>query len=182
MSRGTINLASRRLWVRALAAAAVVLVILAWTGILAVIADIPSGYGAAQSRDERWLKAHSQDWSRFRLGTSRDLTRYIPGYLVFGLALLAVVVLVRRAATVERRDRIAAAVVAATLIVGALADVIETLLFRHSLSRLLATAGKARIAGITSVTAAMTAVKFIGLAGFVVTLIAFVLLPERQQS
>lgn len=176
MRRWIPNLASTKLWVRAGAAAGLVLLILAWTGILAALADIPSGYGAAQSRDEAWLKAHPSDWARFRLGTSRDLFRYIPGYFIFGVVLLASVAIARRATT-DRRDRMVTLVVGALLLVGAVADVIETLLFRHSLNRLLATAGAAHISTVTSVTAAMTATKFVGLAGFVVALVGYVLMP-----
>jgi hypothetical protein len=174
-------LASSRLWVRCVAAVGVVLLSLAWTGLLAAIADIPSGYGAAQSRDQIWLEEHSTDWSIFKLGTSRDLSRYIPGYLIFGVLLIVVIVAARRpeAAIAARGDRVPALIALGTLLVGAVADVVETLLFRRSLTRLLATGGSTDISNLTSLTATMTVIKWVGLAASYVTLIVLIVLPRR---
>lgn len=179
MPRWTFNAASSKLWVRCVAAVGAVLLTLAWTGILALIADIPTGYGAAQSRDEPWLAAHPADWSRFRVGTSRDLFRYIPGYFVFGFLLICATVIARRPdghRWAGRRDRLPVLIAAAALLIGALADVVETVLFRRSLTRLLG-APAADVSTLTSITAAMTVVKWVGLAASYLTLIVLMLLP-----
>jgi hypothetical protein len=163
----------------------VVLITLAWTGILAAIADIPVGYGAAQSRDETWLKAHADRWSRFRVGTSHDLLRYIPGYLAFGLVLIGVVTIVRRqgaSGLTAGRDRLPAVIAVGALIIGAIADVVETVLFRRSLTRLLDTSGAVNVTTLTSITRVMTVVKWAGLAASYLALTVMVLLPPEGAS
>ena len=170
-------------WVRCIALLGVVLVTLAWTGILAAIADIPMGYGAAQSRDETWLKAHADQWSRFRVGTSHDLLRYIPGYLAFGLVLIGAVVIVRRRVAsgfTTRHDRLPAVIAVGALIIGAIADVVETVLFRRSLTQLLDTSGAVDVTTLTSVTRVMTVLKWAGLAASYLALAVLVLLPPEQ--
>jgi hypothetical protein len=183
MQRWTIGAALSKAWVRCIALIGVVLITLAWTGILAAIADIPVGYGAAQSRDETWLKAHADQWSRFRVGTSRDLLRYIPGYLAFGLVLIGAVVIVRRqgaSGLTARHDRVPAVIAVGALVIGAIADVVETLLFRRSLTQLLDTSGAVDVATLTSVTRVMTVVKWAGLAASYLALAVLVLLPPEQ--
>ena len=183
MQRWTISVALSKAWVRCIALLGVVLITLAWTGILAVIADIPAGYGAAQSRDGTWLKAHADQWSRFRVGTSRDLLRYIPGYLAFGLVLIGAVVTVRRrgaSGLIVRHDRLPAVIAVGALVVGALADVVETWLFRRTLTRLLDSSGAVDVATLTSVTRVMTVVKWAGLAASYLAIALLVLLPPEQ--
>jgi hypothetical protein len=63
----------------------------------------------------------------------------------------------------------------ALLAIGTTADVIETLLFRQSLTRLLDTSGRADVGTLTSITLAMTVVKWTALLGFLVTLFAMIL-------
>jgi hypothetical protein len=171
------NIASPKLWVRGLAVTGVVLLTLAWTGILAWLSDLPQGYGAAQSRNEKWLKDHAPLWSQFRHGTANDLLRYVPGYLVFGIVLIGAVALARRSGEpglCSRHDRGPVLIALALLVIGAAADVAETLLFRHSLTRLIATSGGADVATLTSITWVMTAVKWTALAGFFVALVVVI--------
>ena len=185
MPRWTVNVASPKAWVRCIALLGVVLITLAWTGILAAIADIPKGYGAAQSRDETWLTAHADQWSRFRLGTSHDLLRYIPGYLVFGLILIGALAIVRRqgaSGLTARRDRLPAVIAVGALVIGAIADVVETVLFRRSLTQLLDTSGAVDVTTLTSVTRVMTVIKWTGLAASYLALSVLVLLPPESAS
>ncbi|HSB87577.1 MAG TPA: hypothetical protein VLD86_14805 [Ilumatobacteraceae bacterium] len=180
MPRSTPKAASSKLWVRCVAVIGVVLITLAWTGFLDAIADLPTGYGAAQSRDQTWLKAHAADWSQFRVGTSHDVLRYVPGYLIFGLLLIGAVVFVRRrvaAGLIAPRDRLPTLVAISTLVIGAAADVVETLLFRRSLTRLIETSGAADVSTLTSITSAMTVIKWAGLGVSYLTLIVLMLLP-----
>ena len=179
------NIASPKLWVRGLAVGVVVLLTLAWTGILALLSDLPTGYGAAQSRNEKWLKDHAPLWSQFRQGTTHDLLRYVPGYLVFGALLIGAVALARRCdepGLVARHDRALVLIALAALLIGAAADVVETLLFRHSLTRLIATSGSADVATLTSITWVMTAVKWTALAAFFVVLVAVILRPPAPNT
>ena len=185
LPRWTANVASSKLWVRGLAVLGVVLLTLAWTGALALLSDIPSGYGAAQSRDQPWLKAHAALWSLLRQGTTRDLLRFIPGYLVFGVLLVGCVGLARRGGEPgfsSRDDRGPVLVALAALVIGAVADVVETLLFRHSLTRLIATSGNADVATFTSITWVMTAVKWTALSAFFVALVVVMLRPPRPDQ
>ena len=180
MPRWTTNVASPKLWVRGLAVAAVVLLTLAWTGILALLSDLPTGYGAAQSRNEKWLKDHASSWSQFRHGATNDLLRYIPGYLVFGVLLIGAVAWARRGRAPglsSRHDRVPVFTALALLVIGAVADIVETLLFRQSLTRLIATSGSADVETLTSITWVMTAVKWTALAAFFVALVAVILRP-----
>lgn len=180
MPRWTMNIASPKLWVRGIAVAGVVLLTLAWTGILALLSDLPRGYGAAQSRNEKWLNGHAPLWSQFRHGTTNDLLRYVPGYLVFGVLLIVAVALARRGGEPglsSRHDRTPVLIALAALIIGAVADVVETLLFRQSLTRLIATSGNADVATLTSITWVMTAVKWTALAAFFVVLVVMILRP-----
>lgn len=179
------NAASSKAWVRCMALLGVVLITLAWTGILAAIADIPVGYGAAQSRDATWLQAHADQWSRFRVGTSRDLLRYIPGYLAFGLVLIGVVAIVRRqgaSGLTAERDRLPALIAVGALVIGAIADVVETVLFRRSLTKLLDASGAVDVTTLTSVTRVMTVVKWAGLAASYIALAALMLLPPEPRD
>jgi hypothetical protein len=185
MPRWTMNIASPKLWVRAIAAGGLVLLTLAWTGILALLSDLPKGYGAAQSRNERWLKDHAFLWSQFRHGTTNDLLRYVPGYLVFGVLLIGAVAWARRGGEEgfsSRHDRVPAFAALALLVIGAVADVVETLLFRQSLTRLIATSGSADVATLTSITWAMTAVKWTALAAFFVVLVVMILRPPAPNT
>lgn len=172
------NVASSKLWVRGLAVLGVVLLTLAWTGVLALLSDIPSGYGAAQSRDQPWLKAHAALWPLLSQGTTRDLLRFIPGYLVFGALLIYGVALARRGGEPglsSPHDRGLVLIALALLVIGAVADVVETLLFRHSLTRLIDTSGGADVATLTSTTWVMTAVKWTALSAFFVALVVMIL-------
>jgi hypothetical protein len=181
----TINIASPKLWVRGLAVAGVVLLTLAWTGVLALLSDLPTGYGAAQSRNEKWLKDHAPLWSQFKQGTTHDLLRYVPGYVVFGVLLIGAVAWARRGSEsglVAHHDRALLVIAVAALIIGAAADVVETLLFRHSLTRLIATSGSADVATLTSITWVMTAIKWTGLAAFFVALVVVILRPPAPNA
>ena len=185
LPRWTANVASSKLWVRGLAVLGVVLLTLAWTGVLALLSDIPPGYGAAQSRDQPWLKAHAPLWSLLRQGTTRDLLRFIPGYLVFGALLIYGVALARRGGEPglsSRTDRGPVLIALALFGIGAVADVAETLLFRHSLTRLIDTSGGAEVATLTSITWVMTAVKWTALSGFFVALVVVMLRPPQPDT
>ncbi len=183
MPRWTMNVASSKAWVRGVAASGVVLLTLAWTGILLWLSDLPSGYGAAQSRNQKWLKDHAALWSLLRQATTRDLLRYVPGYVVFGVLLIAGVALARRGGGTgvsSRHDRRLVVIALALLVIGALADVIETLLFRQSLTRLINTSGLADVETLTSITWVMTAMKWTALSGFFVTLVVLTLSRSSQ--
>jgi hypothetical protein len=148
------------------------------TAGLAAISDMPSGYGAAQSRDQTWLDAHAGQWSLLRQGTTRDLVRFIPGYLVFGVVLIGAVALTRRGGEPglnSGRVRGPALIALCLLVIGAIADVLETLLFRHSLTRLIVSSGRADVGTSTSITLVMTVVKWTALVGFFLTLVAMIL-------
>ena len=178
MPRWTMNVASSKAWVRGVAASGVVLLTLAWTGILLWLSDLPSGYGAAQSRNQKWLKDHTALWSLLRQGTTRDLLRYVPGYVVFGVLLIGGIAVARRGEETgfsSRRDRSPVVIALALLVVGALADVAETLLFRQSLTRLIDTSGRADVATLTSITWVMTAVKWTALSAFFVAVVVLIL-------
>jgi hypothetical protein len=184
MPRWTPNVASPKWWARGIAAVGVVVLTYLWTQLLSALADLPSDYGAAQSRDEAWLKVHAGQWSEFKQGTARDLLRYIPGYLLFGVLLIGSVVLARRrgASSIwSRRDRVPALVAFTALMIAVIADVVETLLFRQSLTRLIDTSGVADVSTLTSVTLMMTVVKWTALGVSVLSLVVLTLRRPSQR-
>jgi hypothetical protein len=173
---------SPRLWIRAVAAAAIVVIIQLWLVVVGLFADIPPAYGAAQSRDAKWLAQHADRWAEFKTGTAHDLTRYIPGYAVFAFCLFAVVAAARRGDGPHwsRLDGIASTSTAALLATGTVADVAETVLFRRSLSRLLGTSGTADVSTLTSITAVFTVIKWTGLIAGMAGIAAMVLVPPNR--
>jgi hypothetical protein len=173
----TPNVASPKWWPRGLATVGVVALTWVWTIALSALADLPSGYGGAQSKDGPWLKARAGRWSEFLQGTTRDLARYVPGYLLFGVLLIGSVVFARRAGTSgisSRRDRVPALVASSALVIGVAADVVETLLFRHSLTRLIDSSGTADVSTSTSVTLVMTIVKWAALGASLLALVGLI--------
>lgn len=160
-------------WRRLLGVLALLLLVLLVLGAWALGIGLGDGYGGAQS----WRAARLAELADDRLRTLRrlalrDLALYIPAYLVVGAV---VAVLVVRAA---RRQ----AIVLALLVAGALADLVETLLFRRSLTRLLAGAAPELVDRTTKITAVFTGVKWVALVAALALVVLFATLGERAAS
>jgi len=119
---------------RLLALVAVHLTLILGLFLVRQIVDLPSGFGSSQFSNSAELQALSTDrLLELRDGVDQDLTRFIPGYLVVGLAAIAVAVSIRS----FQRTRDLVTVVALLLVLGVLADVFETILFARSLDQAL---------------------------------------------
>lgn len=110
----------------------------------------PPGYNGAQSASAGWLADRPARWAGWRDAATRDLVVFVPAYVAVGVAVLAWAMPTR-----AWRARSIAALAAAGL-----ADVVETVLFRGTLDRLLAGSAAADLATRTRVTQAATVVKY----------------------
>jgi hypothetical protein len=177
------GLRSRDRRIRAAWLAGLVLATFVLVGLAAVVSDFPPGYGGKQGDSASELARRSSEWSALRRGTARDLFPFIPSYLLWGLAMAG---MVRAARSTERETSYPAWVRLAkaprTLVCAilgfTLADVVETVLFRISLTRLIDTDGAASIESLTRVTQVFFVLKFIALA-IALALLAFQVLTSR---
>ena len=158
------------------------------------LSDLPDGYGGKQddsvrvaSLSEDQPEKQLKEWSTLRAATARDIFVYVPIYLVWGLALAAIV-----AAAKSKKEssagqwwvRIVKAprTIAIAVIVTAVTDLIETALFRTSLTRLVDGGGAASIELLTRVTAPLTRLKYVaGAAAFVLLVIQVLASPVPAQ-
>lgn len=130
------------------------------TGVSRIL-GFPSGYASAQSSTAGELAARS-DWSALRRATSRDLFVFIPAYLLVGVGATWWLI----------RERLHRQVIAGLLALGAVADVVETALFRGSLSELIDGATASEIVTSTSITRVASTIKLLALGLAVVWLMA----------
>ncbi len=139
-------------WQRLLATLALVTVLVAALGWFARAIGLPAGYARAQSLGAYEL-IERNDWAELRRGATRDIALFIPAYVVLAAAVTGLAV-----ASTAARLSIGGAVAG-----GAVADLVETLLFRRSLTRLLAGGDLEDIERLTQVTQVATMLKFAGL-------------------
>ncbi len=145
--------------------------------VLTVAADavgLPKGYNKAQTAGAAALAA-PQDWAVLRRGTARDIGLYVPLYLAYGLAVMGIVSPAPRRPEAaphwwSRLPRTSPALTAAMVGI-ALADVGETVLFRASLTRLLAGGGEPQIRSLVRAREGGTAAK-LGFAALVLLMLA----------
>ena len=152
------------------------------------LSNLPPGYGNKQYKSASELLKLRDEWTALRRGTTRDLAIYIPIYIGWGLAVAGMVGAAgltkggsarRGWARLVRSPR----AIAGAYLVAGLTDVIETLLFRTSLSRLIDTDGAARIDTLTRTTLVFTVLKFLALvAGFVLVVFQVVKGPESRRG
>ena len=155
------------------------------------LSDLPDGYGGKQDDSASELASLSKDqpeeqlkeWSTLRAATARDIFIYVPIYLVWGLALAAIVAAAKskeESSAGQWWVRIVKAprTIAIAVIVTAVTDLIETALFRTSLTRLVDGGGAASIELLTRVTAPLTRLKYVaGAAAFVLLVIQVLASP-----
>lgn len=139
-------------WQRLAATCALVLVLVVALTAVGRAIGMPDGYGAAQSLRAPDL-ALRDDWNDLRRGATLDIFVIVPAYVVGGIGLAWLVA----AATVKR------VVLLAPLGIGAIADLVETLLFRRSLSRLIGGATAGDIETLANATRIATVFKFGGI-------------------
>jgi hypothetical protein len=123
---------------------------------------LDAGYGSAQSRSSAWLMTRPHEWVSWIDGTTRDIALYIPLYVVL---FVIVIMLTSRIGPARRWSRrweggVLSDGAAALVVVGmAVADLVETALFRHTLIRLQAGDAASTLSGWTTVTSGFTAAK-----------------------
>lgn len=144
---------SRHWWVRAGWLAGVLLASALVLWLAAVVSDLPPGYGPKQYASAAELARRPTEWDALRRGTVRDISRYVPVYLVWGVAVAATV----GAAKSKKAGGMIAGAVAAT----AAADVVETVLFRSSLTRLIDSNGTRAIGSLVRATQVFTTLKVV---------------------
>lgn len=158
-------------WKRLLAALALLVLMLMVLGAAALAIGLGDGYGNAQA----WRAAKLAEQPTERLRTFRrqaldDIVLYVPIYLAAGVGYAALVVKGRR------RQQIVLALLAG----GGVADWIETVLFRRSLTRLINGASVDAVDRGTQVTAVFTGLKFAGLLAAGVLALWFATSGERR--
>lgn len=141
-------------WKRLLAALALLVLMLLVLGAAALAIGLGDGYGNAQAWRAAKLAEQTPERLRtFRRQAMRDIVLYVPIYLVAGVAYAALVVKGRR------RQPIVLGLLAA----GGVADWIETVLFRRSLTRLIEGASIDAVDRGTQITAVFTGLKLASL-------------------
>ena len=155
------------------------------------LSNLPDGYGAKQDDSASELASLAQgqpeeqlnEWRTLRAATARDIFIFMPVYLVWGLALAAIVAAAKSKEESSARHwwvRIVKAprTIAIAIIVAAVTDLIETVLFRTSLTRLVDGGGADSIELLTRVTALFTRLKFVaGCAAFLLLVIQVLASP-----
>ncbi|MGI8807185.1 MAG: hypothetical protein ACR2KK_04990 [Acidimicrobiales bacterium] len=132
------------------ALSAVVLLVVAW------MIGFPKGFNEAQSASGRWLETRPDQWRVWRRTATRDLLLFVPAYVGLGTAAICWATARRPFATWPSR----------LLVLGGIADIVETLLFRRTLDRLIDGATGAELSTVTGVTSFVSGLKlmFLGLA------------------
>jgi hypothetical protein len=158
-------------WKRLLAALALLALTLLVLGSAALAVGLGDGYGNAQAWRAAKLAEQAPERLRtFRRQALRDIVLYVPIYLAAGVGYAALVVKGRR-----RRQ-----IVLSLLAVGGVADLIETVLFRRTLTRLLDGASIGAVDRGTQITALFTGLKFAGLLAAGVLALWFATAGERR--
>jgi hypothetical protein len=152
-------------WRRVAATGALLGVLLLVLGRFARLIGMPEGFGPAQSLRAADLAARD-DWSELRRGATLDIALFVPAYVASGFGVASLV-------TSSKPQR---ALVLAPLGLGALADLVETWLFRRSLGRLIDGATADDIEALANATRAATAVKY---GGILVSAIGLVAIAAR---
>ncbi len=140
------------------------------------VSHLSYGYGKTQDDSASQLALLTQErLIELRAATIRDIFRYVPFYLVSGLALAGMVAATRSADEADARHwwgRLAKAprTIAIAVVAAAVADVIETVLFRTSLTRLIDGGGEDSVELLTRITAPFTRFKFAALGAGLVLL------------
>ena len=116
-------------------------------GLTSILADLDTGYGSARSRSSQWLADHSDSLSEWHRGTFRDLTVFIPTYVVVSVASCIIAV---------RSWHLSVSL----LVIGGAADIAETVLFRRTLTSLRAGTPSAQLAERASTTAFLSGAKW----------------------
>jgi lysophospholipase L1-like esterase len=162
--------------------------------ILPAAAGVSGGYGAAQSKSGDALRALGQQrWRSYFVTTSHDLAWYIPAYLLVGVAVIVLVAwrqsrssaTAQPPATYETFDGLPPRAWWALGLVtlAAIADVVETVLFRLSLGRLVEHGPDAHLGVLPLVTRLMTVLKFgSGLAAAVLVVVLIVFRSPRPHE
>lgn len=119
-------------------------------GVLAGLADFPPDFNDAQSASANELLRHPDRWSAWSDTATRDLVLFIPGYVLWGVAAIAWATWPRRLTYGSCGFMLAAGAV----------DVVETVLFRRTLDRLMQGATESQVSTLTSVTGVATTVKW----------------------
>jgi len=139
-----------------------ILLLAGGTAVLQAVSGIPMAYGNAQFGSASALAAEDTFPTLTDLadGAEADLKRFIPGYTLLGiLALLVTYVLRGR----QRSDGRALAKISLLLAVGVVADVIETILFRSTVTSLIDGTDATELADQVLFTRVAFVVKFAGL-------------------
>ncbi len=152
-------------WKRLAAAGALLVVLLVVLAGLGLVIGFPDGYASAQSSAARDLAARD-DWRDLRRGATLDIVVFVPAYV-------AGAVVVARLVTAARKQLVVAI---APLGLGAIADLVETLLFRRSLSRLIGGATADDIEALANATRVATVFKY---GGILVSAVALVTIAIR---
>lgn len=155
--------------------AALIVLIAATVAVLRLLArliDFPPDFNGAQSAPAEELLGHHERWSTWRATATRDLVLFIPAYVAWGVSAIA---------WATWRRLLSTPACGFMLAVGA-ADVIETVLFRRTLDRLLHGATEDQVSTLTSVTAVATKTKLTCAGVAIALLIAGVLLPTRSKG
>lgn len=139
--------------------------------MLAGLTDFPPDYNDAQSASANELLRHRDRWSTWSDTAKRDLLPFIPAYLLWGVAAIAWATWRRPLCSLSCGFMLAVGTV----------DIVETVLFRRTLDRLMHGATESQVSTLTSVTAVATKVKLTCAALAIVLLIASVLLPRRPR-
>src|SRR5262249_38832130 len=116
------------------------LALVAILGLIGKLAGLPHGYGGAQDATEAALKAMgNKSWKELRAGTGVDLFCFIPIYVLLGslAACWLVPGVARDDGPAWKRVLTSRWVIVGFLALAGVADIVETLLFRSSLARLL---------------------------------------------
>jgi|SoiMethySBSTD1v2_1073268.scaffolds.fasta_scaffold132732_4 hypothetical protein len=142
-------------------------------GLSAIV--LPAGYAERQSWTACDLPSTTTALDRLARGSVRDLLVYIPLYVAFCLGVVAVTSRGRRG---RSWDRAAIGAIGA----AAVADVIETLLFRATVLRLRDGESCSSVTSISDITVVMSWLKWISVGAFVVVVGIRVLLPADERS
>ena len=154
---------------------ALLVLLAASAGVLRMLArliDFPPDFNDAQSASANELLRHPDRWSIWSKTAKRDLVLFIPAYVSWGVTAIAWATWRRPLSSWS----------CGFMLAGGAVDVVETVLFRRTLDRLMHGASESQLSTLTSVTATATKVKWACAALAIVLLIAGVLLPPRRRA
>ena len=168
---------SPELWTRVASLAVLLVVAVLALGLFGRLSGFPSGYNDAQSTVACSLPKDVDALRDLRHGAMRDLLVFIPLYVV--LAFGVVVVTTRKK---PRQLVFSDALAGVAVLMLGLADLIETLRFRHALSRLLANAACESLKSYTEVTAKFTCIKLALFGVVLILVVTRVLVPLKESE